>query len=159
MQNQNQMEILTQEEARKGLLEKFKEHLGKLFAVMKAGGKVEDVAMESAQGEEEKETLKLMLDEIHGYHQNLRDLHAEQEADPDLTESEWLEKKLQETAKDWVREVENREMTPDEKDALMKEYNRALDDEIERETHEVEKISKLQEEVVKDVEPEKEETK
>ena len=144
MQEKELQEILSNEETRKGLITTFKERLAKMLSVFKSGGDVKTAALSLTQSEEERETLQELFEEIDAYYQHLRELQQETEKDPELTEEEWLETKLKESAKEVVHELAGREMTPEEEAHLMAEYDKALDKEIASEAQFIEKFTEIQ---------------
>lgn len=127
MQEKDLADILSQEETQKGLIASFRESLKNLFSLFKAGGYADTAVIEQGQSEIEIETYKEICNNIHSYHQNLRELQEAKQKDSEMTDSKWLETKLEESCEDVVKDIEGRGMTEDEKKTLKAEHNKALD--------------------------------
>ena len=141
MEEKELTEILNKEETKKGLVEVFYDSLRNLFTSFKSGHEADAAVIAQAQSDEEIETYKELCEDIHVYHQNLRELQKAKENNPGLTNSEWMESKLEETVNDIIRIKEGREMTDEEKNRLKAEYSKALDDEIGQEAAYLENVS------------------
>lgn len=150
MQEKNLHQILNQEETKKELIETFQKSLEKMFSLHNQGNDIDNTVIAQGQSEKEQEVLREVCEEIHVYHQNMRDIHSDLAKNPDLTEEEWLKAKLHEVAKELIQKVEGREINEDEKKYLMEQYDKALDNEIVHEAHLVEAFAEIQKKTMLD---------
>lgn len=144
MEEKELVEILNQEEAKKGLVEVFYDSLKNLFSSFKSGHDADAAVIAQGQSDEEIETYKELCEDIHSFHQNLRELQSEKQKDPELTEAEWLEKKLGENVDEVVMSLEGRKMSESERLVLKSEYGKALDSEIMLEADALHNESEIQ---------------
>ncbi len=130
MQEKELSEILNEEETRKGLVDVFYGSLKNLFSSFKSGHDADKAVIAQGQSDEEIKTLQELCEDIHSFHQNLRELQTEKRNNPNLTEAEWLEKKLGENVDEVVMSLEGRIMSEDERIIMKREQENALDNEI-----------------------------
>ena len=155
MQEKDLADILSQEETQKGLIASFCESLKSLFSLFKVGKDTDTAVMEQSQSEVEVETYKEIINDIHSFHQNLRELQEAKQKDSEMTDSRWLETKLEESCEDVVKVIEGREMTADEKKTLKVEHNKAFDDAIDFEANLLSKESEMESDALSNVKEEK----
>lgn len=155
MQEKDLADILSQEETQKGLIASFCESLKSLFSLFKAGKDVDTAVMEQSQSKVEVETYKEIINDIHSFHQNLRELQKAKQKDSEMTDSRWLETKLEESCEDVVKVLEGRGMTADEKNTLKVEHNKAFDDAIDFEANLLSKESEIESDALSNVKEEK----
>lgn len=146
--------ILKKDETQQGLIASFCESLKTLFSLFKAGKDADTAVIEQGQGEVEIETYKEICNDIHSYHQNLRELQEAKQKDSELTDSKWLEAKLEESCEDVVKISEGRGMTEEEKRMLKAEHNKALDDAIDFEANLLGKESEIESNALSNVKEE-----
>ena len=144
MEEKELTEILNKEETKKGLVEVFYDSLKKLFSSFKSGNDADAAVIAQGQSDEEIETYKELCEDIHSFHQNLRQLQIEKKNNPELTEAEWLEKKLGENVDEVVMSLEGRKMSESERLILKQEQEKALDNEIMLEAKALQNESEIQ---------------
>lgn len=144
MQDKELTEILNDEKTKKGLVEVFYDSLRNLFSSFKSGHDADKAVIAQGQSGDEIETLQELCEDIHSFHQNLRELQAEKRNNPNLTEAEWLEKKLGENVDEVVMSLEDRMMSEGEKQLLKREQEKALDNEIWKEADALHNESNIQ---------------
>ena len=146
MQEKELTEILNDEKTKKRLVEVFYDSLRNLFSSFKSGHDADKAVIAQGQSDDEIETLQELCEDIHSFHQNLRELQAEKQNSSNLTEAEWLEKKLVENVDEVVMSLEGRIMSEDERQFLKKEQENALDNEIWKESDALHNESNIQSE-------------
>lgn len=131
------IEILSQEDTQKGLLQSFYESLKQMFHKFKGDKNinVDELVVSQGHTEEEKSILMEICDEIHSFNINFRDLQNSKIKDPSLTETKWLERKMVEEANSLANTLENRDVTEEEKSSLRDEFIKELDLQIEQESN------------------------
>lgn len=135
---------LNKEETKKGLAEVFYNSLRSLFSLFKSGQDADAVVIAQGLSDEEIETYKELCEDIHSFHRNLRELQSEKQKNPELTEAEWLEKKLGENVDEVVMSLEGRKMSESERLVLKSEHGKALDSEIMLEADALHNESEIQ---------------
>lgn len=144
MEEKELTDILNEEETKKGLIEVFHDSLRSLFSLFKSGHDADTAVIAQGLSDEEIETYKELCEDIHSFHQNLRELQSGKQKDPELTESQWLEKKLGENVDEVVLSLEGRKMSENERLVLKSEYGKALDSEIMLEADALHNESEIQ---------------
>lgn len=130
------MKILSQKETQNGLLKSFFECLKRMFSKIKEDKNidVDDLVVSQGQTDEEKEILKEICDDIHSFNSNFRELHDSKTISPSLTDTEWLEGKMEKEANALANTLEQRDITAEEKFLLKEEFIKKLDEQIEQES-------------------------
>lgn len=132
----NIIDILSQENTQKGLLQSFFEGLKRMFSQIKENRNinVDELVVSQGQTDEEKQILKEICDDIHSFNSNFRDLHDSKIKNPSLTDTEWLESKMEDEANALANTLEHRDITDNERSILKDEFIKKLDEQIEQES-------------------------
>lgn len=130
------MKILSQKETQNGLLQSFFEGLKRMFSKIKEDKNidVDELVVSQGQTDEEKEILKEICEDIHSFNSNFRELHDSKTISPSLTDTEWLEGKMEKEANALANTLEQRDITAEEKFLLKEEFIKKLDEQIEQES-------------------------
>lgn len=130
------MKILSQKDTQNGLLKSFFEGLKRMFSKIKEDNNidVDELVISQGQTDEEKEVLKEICEDIHSFNSNFRELHDSKTISPSLTDTEWLEGKMEKEANELANTIEQRDITSEEKFLLKEEFIKKLDEQIEQES-------------------------
>lgn len=133
--DKNIVDIISQKETQEGLIDSFIQSLKRMFACMKQNENIDVDKLVIAQGESETEisVLKEICEDIHIFNSSFRELHEVKKEDPTITDAKWLDMKMEQEASSLVKELDNRDMTYEEKKLLKKEFIKQMDAHIEQE--------------------------
>ena len=129
------LQTLSGETVKRSLQETFDKHLKKLLGLigMSGGKAADDVFLSQCESDEERALVRELCDEIDDYHANQRRLAEAMSDNPSLTEGEWLEEQLLAEANQLAQHLGQRDLTGDEREALVDELQQSLMAEAESE--------------------------
>lgn len=123
------------DEQKKSWIEKFVSVIKELFNKTRNRGdrSLNDVLAECGESDEEKELIRAQCEEIDNFYESRKRLEEAKAENPDLKEGDWLLQEVENDLNDVVKNVEGRDLTPEEKKELRDKIVEQLGDEIEYE--------------------------
>lgn len=124
-----------EDEQKKSWLEKFSSVIKDLFNKTRnrENKSINDVLAECAESDEEKALIRAQCEEIDNFYENRKRLEEAKAENPDLKEGDWLLREVENDLNEVIRNVEGRDLTPEEKKELRDKIEEQLDAEIENE--------------------------
>lgn len=127
--------ILADKAVREKLLQSLAENIKRLLAALENGnGKsVNDILAEQAASEEESKIIREVCEDIDDFHSNVQSFREACQANPSLTDGQWLEQQVMGDMETLAQHLEHRGLTEEERRGIVEALRQSLLEEAEAE--------------------------